>query len=146
LTNSLRAAFLGVGMPHGDAPGTSSSAKREDFDAGAGIGSSSKREMRDFELAAAAADSSGDDPNSDIAKRICGRTEARRCLRRQDGIIAMMAQVHWKLCNTGTALVWQKQVPLRWSFQQTLAAPRLSHIPAKKENAASTKCHLSPVD
>ena len=67
MINSPRAAFFGVGIPHGDALGVSSSANRDDFDPGAGLGSSSNREERDFEtLAAIGAGSSGDDPNSDM--------------------------------------------------------------------------------
>lgn len=67
MINSPRAAFFGVGIPHGDAVGASLSANRDDFDSGAGLGSSSNREERDFEtLAAIGEGSSGDDPNSDM--------------------------------------------------------------------------------
>lgn len=67
MINSPRAAFFGVRILHGDAPAAlSSSANKEDFDPGAGLGSSSNRELRDLELTAAGEGSSGDDPNSDI--------------------------------------------------------------------------------
>lgn len=72
LTNSDFEAFLGEGIPHGDPPGVlSSSAKSEECDPEAGLGSSSKSVTRELALVAAAgADSSGDVPNSDIMKDV----------------------------------------------------------------------------
>lgn len=62
---------MGVGKPHGDPPGVwSSSAKSEDCDLGAGLGSSSKSVSRDLAFAAGDADSSGDVPNSDIVSTL----------------------------------------------------------------------------
>lgn len=78
MTNSPLAAFFGVGIPH---PGAeSSSANNEDFDPGAGLGSSSKSEFLDLEAAAIAAASSGEVPNSDIAthnKYRCNRCQIK---------------------------------------------------------------------
>lgn len=66
MIRSPREALFGVGRPQGEEPGAlSSSAKSEDFDPGAGLGSSSKRERRDLEAAAEGTESSS--PNNDMA-------------------------------------------------------------------------------
>lgn len=104
-------AFFGVGKPHGDPPGASSSANRDDLAPAAAAGSSSKREFRALELNAAGEDSSGEVPKSDITNKAAAQLWIRN--RRWDSEIAAAARSVYEveLLIATSFRIWRGPVP-----------------------------------